>query len=30
MAAEYLDTSLRILGYKIKNYNISPRQYKTQ
>ena len=30
LAAEYLDTSLRILGYKIKNYNISPRQYKTQ
>ncbi len=30
MAAEYLDTSLRILGYKIKNYNITPRQYKTQ
>ncbi|AEB08104.1 sigma-54-dependent Fis family transcriptional regulator [Desulfobacca acetoxidans] len=28
-AAEYLDTSLRILGYKIKNYKINPKQYKT-
>jgi Nif-specific regulatory protein len=30
LAAEYLDTSLRILGYKIKNYQITPRQYRTQ
>jgi len=29
LAAAYLDTSLRILGYKIKNYQINPRQYKT-
>ena len=29
LAAEYLDTSLRILGYKIKNYQLNPRQYKT-
>ncbi len=27
-AAEYLDTSLRILGYKIKAYNINPKQYR--
>ena len=27
-AAQYLDTSLRILGYKIKNYGIDPRQYR--
>jgi Nif-specific regulatory protein len=27
-AAEYLDTSLRILGYKIKAYDLDPRQYR--
>ena len=27
-AAEYLDTSLRILGYKIKTYGLDPRQYR--
>ena len=27
-AAEYLDTSLRILGYKIKRYGLDPRQYR--
>ncbi len=27
-AAQYLDTSLRILGYKIKNLGIEPRQYR--
>jgi Nif-specific regulatory protein len=29
-AAEYLDTSLRILGYKIKQYDLNPRQYRNQ
>ncbi len=28
-AADYLDTSLRILGYKIKRYGLEPRQYRT-
>lgn len=27
-AAEYLDTSLRILGYKIRRYGINPKQYR--
>ncbi|MDI6853631.1 MAG: sigma 54-interacting transcriptional regulator [Deltaproteobacteria bacterium] len=27
-AAEYLDTSLRILGYKIKRYGLDPKQYR--
>ena len=27
-AAEYLDTSLRILGYKIKRYGLDPREYR--
>jgi Nif-specific regulatory protein len=27
-AAEYLDTSLRILGYKIKRYGVDPKQYR--
>ncbi len=27
-AAEYLDTSLRILGYKIKRYSLDPKQYR--
>ncbi len=27
-AAAYLDTSLRILGYKLKMYNLNPRQYR--
>lgn len=27
-AAQYLDTSLRIINYKIHNYNIDPKQYK--
>jgi Nif-specific regulatory protein len=27
-AAEFLDTSLRILGYKIKTYGLDPRQYR--
>jgi Nif-specific regulatory protein len=27
-AARYLDTSLRIINYKIHNYNIEPKQYK--
>ncbi|MFP3868816.1 MAG: sigma 54-interacting transcriptional regulator [Desulfobacteraceae bacterium] len=29
-AADYLDTSLRILGYKIKRYGLNPRQYREQ
>lgn len=29
-AAEYLDTSLRILGYKIKRYGLDPRQYRNR
>ena len=29
-AAEYLDTSLRILGYKIKTYGLDPRQYRNR
>jgi Nif-specific regulatory protein len=29
-AAEHLDTSLRILGYKIKNYGLDPRQYRSR
>jgi len=28
-AAKYLDTSLRIINYKIHNYTIDPKQYKT-
>ncbi len=28
-AAGYLDTSLRIINYKIHSYNIDPRQFKT-
>jgi len=28
-AAKYLDTSLRIINYKIHNYAIDPKQYKT-
>ncbi len=28
-AAHYLDTSLRILGYKIKRYGIEPRRFRT-
>jgi Nif-specific regulatory protein len=27
-AAQFLDTSLRILGYKIKRYGLEPRQYR--
>ena len=27
-AATLLDTSLRILGYKIKRYGLEPRQYR--
>lgn len=27
-AADYLDTSLRILGYKIKRYGLNPQQYR--
>jgi Nif-specific regulatory protein len=27
-AAALLDTSLRILGYKIKRYGLEPRQYR--
>jgi Nif-specific regulatory protein len=27
-AAEFLDTSLRILGYKIKRYGLEPKQYR--
>jgi Nif-specific regulatory protein len=27
-AAEHLDTSLRILGYKIKRYGLDPKQYR--
>lgn len=29
-AAKYLDTSLRIINYKIHNYNIDPRQFKVK
>jgi Nif-specific regulatory protein len=29
-AAGYLDTSLRILGYKIKRYGLDPRQYRVK
>jgi Nif-specific regulatory protein len=29
-AAQLLDTSLRILGYKIKAYNLNPRQYRSR
>ncbi|MEW6387731.1 MAG: sigma 54-interacting transcriptional regulator [Thermodesulfobacteriota bacterium] len=29
-AAHYLDTSLRILGYKVKRYGIDPRQYRVR
>ncbi len=28
LAASFLDTSLRILGYKIKRYGLDPRQYR--
>jgi Nif-specific regulatory protein len=28
LAAQHLDTSLRILGYKIKRYGLDPRQYR--
>jgi len=27
-AADYLDTSLRILGYKIKRYGLNPKEYR--
>lgn len=27
-AAQYLDTSLRIINYKIHSYSIDPKQYK--
>jgi len=27
-AADFLDTSLRILGYKIKRYGLDPRQFR--
>uniref|UniRef100_A0A7C3SJC5 GAF domain-containing protein n=1 Tax=Desulfobacca acetoxidans TaxID=60893 RepID=A0A7C3SJC5_9BACT len=29
-AAQYLDTSLRILGYKIKRYGIDPKKYRVK
>jgi Nif-specific regulatory protein len=29
-AAERLDTSLRIINYKIHNYGIEPKQYKVK
>ena len=29
-AAAYLDTSLRIINYKIHNYGIDPRQFKVK
>ncbi|BCO10708.1 sigma-54-dependent Fis family transcriptional regulator [Desulfolithobacter dissulfuricans] len=29
-AAKYLDTSLRIINYKIHNYRIDPKQFKTR
>jgi Nif-specific regulatory protein len=29
-AAERLDTSLRIINYKIHNYGIDPKQYKVK
>ncbi|MDW7771426.1 MAG: sigma 54-interacting transcriptional regulator [Desulfobulbaceae bacterium] len=28
-AAQYLDTSMRIINYKIHSYNINPKQFKT-
>ena len=29
-AARYLDTSLRIVNYKIHNYGIDPKQFKVK
>ena len=29
LAAQLLDTSLRILGYKIKQYGLNPRQFRS-
>ncbi len=29
-AADYLDTSLRIMGYKIKRYGLDPKQYRAK